>query len=92
MLNSVKLAIPVSTDAYDSELLELIEEAKADLGIAGVTGADDKPLVRRAIKTYCKLHFGSPEDPERLQKSYNEQKAQLQTATGYTDWGDGDGA
>lgn len=88
MLASVRRAIPVSTTAYDDELQELIEEAKDDLKIVGVASADIRPAYRRAIKTYCKLHFGSPEDPERLQKAYNEQKAQLMTATGFTDWGD----
>lgn len=90
MLESVKRAIPVSSDKFNGELQELIEEAKEDLRIVGVTSAEIKPAYRRAIKTYCKLHFGEPEDPERLQKSYNEQKAQLMTATGYTNWGDED--
>ena len=46
-----------------------------------------EPIVSRAVITYCKLHFGEPADPERLKRSYDEQKAQLSTATGYTDWG-----
>lgn len=94
MLNAVKLAMrpAIKTDAYDSDILELIEAAKADLGIGGIIVDDSKPLIRQAIKTYCRLHFGTPEDPDRLQKAYAEQKAQLMTATGFTDWGDEDGA
>ena len=35
--------------------------------------------------------FGEPADFERLKTSYDEQKAQLQMATGYTDWGEDNG-
>ena len=89
MLEKVKLALRISTTAYDTELTYLIEAAKLDLGIAGVVlpGELDE-LVTRAIITYCKLSFGIPEDYDRLKVSYDEQKAQLVTATGYTDWGD----
>lgn len=41
------------------------------------------PLLIRAIITYVRLHFKSPDDYDRLERSYNEQKAQLITATGY---------
>lgn len=89
MLNSVKLALRLTIDAYDAELESLIEAAKLDLGIAGVVLADDlDALVKRAIITYCRMNFGSPADYDRLKKAYDEQKAQLQMATGYTNWGD----
>lgn len=89
MLDQVKMALRIKTTAYDSELTYLIAAAKLDLGIAGVVlpGELDE-LVTRAIITYCKLSFGIPEDYDRLKKSYDEQKAQLVTATGYTNWGD----
>ena len=89
MLEQVKLALRISTTAYDTELTYLIEAAKLDLGIAGVVLPDElDALVQKAIITYCKMSFGLPEDYDRLKKSYDEQKAQLSTATGYTDWGD----
>ena len=40
-------------------------------------------LLIRAIITYVRMHFKSPEDYDKLERSYNEQKAQLITATGY---------
>ena len=87
MLEQVKLALRISTTAYDSELTYLIEAAKLDLGIAGVVLPDElDALVKKAIITYCKMSFGLPEDYDRLKRSYDEQKAQLSTATGYTDW------
>ena len=89
MLEQVKLALRISTTAYDSELTYLIDAAKLDLGIAGVVLPDElDALVQKAIITYCKMSFGLPEDYDRLKRSYDEQKAQLSTATGYTDWGD----
>lgn len=89
MLEQVKLALRISTTAYDSELTYLIDAAKLDLGIAGVVLPEElDALVRRAVITYCKMSFGLPEDYDRLKRSYDEQKAQLSTATGYTDWGD----
>lgn len=92
MLEKVRnaLRITVSTnEAINDELTDLIESAKLDLGIAGVVVPDEiDALVTKAIVTYCKMSFGLPEDYDRLKKSYDEQKAQLSNATGYTDWGD----
>jgi hypothetical protein len=87
MLDKVKLALRITTNAYNSELLGLIDAAKLDLGIAGVELPQTlDAIVERAIITYCKVHFGSPDDFERLKASYDEQKAQLSMATGYTVW------
>lgn len=93
MLEKVKLALPVTSNAYDNELNSLISAALLDLGIAGVTGTEGTTitdeLIIRAVITYCRVHFGSPPDYVRLKAAYDEQKAQLMSATGYTDWGDG---
>lgn len=87
MLTKVKLALRITTDAFDSELNELIEAAQIDLGIAGVVVPDEiDAIVSRAIITYCKIHFGEPDEYDRLKASYDEQKAQLSMATGYTTW------
>ena len=89
MLEMVKTALRIKTTAYDSELTYLIEAAELDLGIAGVVVPEElDDIVKRAIITFCKLSFGLPEDYDRLKMSYDEQKAQLVTATGYTNWGD----
>ncbi len=91
LLTKVKLACRVTTNAYDTDLNGLIDAAQTDLGIAGVVlpSALDA-ICERAIITYCKLHFLGLSDNEwgRLKASYDEQKAQLVTASGYTDWGD----
>ena len=93
MLEKVKLALRITTNAYDQELLDLIEAAKIDLGIAGVlvpvmTDINLDAIITRAIITYCKVNFGEPDEYNRLKASYDEQKAQLSMATGYTTWTD----
>jgi len=87
MLELVKVALRVTSTAYDAELNSLIAAAQLDLGVAGVelpTTLDD--ICKQAIITYCKCHFGSPQDYDRLKAAYDEQKAQLSMATGYTEW------
>lgn len=92
MIEKVKLALRIKTDAFDSEIQDLIDAALADLGLAGVVSADDTdPLIIRAVITYCKANFGTPDEYERLKTSYDEQKAQLMMATGYTEWSETDG-
>lgn len=86
-LESVKMALRIVTNAFDSELTDLINAACLDLGLAGVTETDtSNDLVKRAVITYVKMHFGEPENYERLKASYDEQKAQMSMATGYTTW------
>lgn len=87
ILDDVREALRISNTAYDSELGLLIDAAKLDLGVAGVIVPEEyDALVKTAIITYCKVRFGLPEDAERLTKSYDEQKAQLSNASGYTTW------
>lgn len=88
LLSAVKLALRIKTEAFNSELTDLINAALADMGLAGVAHQDTSdPLVNRAVITFCKLNFGAPDEYDRLKAAYDEQKAQLGMATGYTDWG-----
>ena len=93
MLEAVKLAMrpAIKTNAYDDEIKDLIDAAKADLKRVGIVGDESDPLIRQAIKTYCRLHFGSPPDAEKLERSYNVQVGSLMGSGKYRDWGDGDG-
>ena len=87
MLDKVKLALRIKTSAFDDELNTLIEACLLDMGVAGVTELDEtNALIVRAVCTYCKMNFGSCDDYDRLKASYDEQKAQLTMATGYTTW------
>ena len=90
MLEKVRNALRISVSnnaAMNDELSDLIDAAKLDLGIAGVKlPSETDKLVTRAIITFCKMSFGLPEDYDKLKQSYDEQKAQLSNATGYTVW------
>lgn len=90
MLELVKMALRVTTNAYDLEIQALIDAAMLDLGVAGVTLPETLDAIcQRAVITYCKMHFGE-HNPEyvfrQYKESYDEQKAQLSMATGYTTW------
>lgn len=87
MLAATKLALRIKTDAFDSEITALLTSAMLDLGVAGVVIPEQlNVLVQTACITYVKMHFGQPDDYDRLKRSYDEQKAQLATCTGFTDW------
>lgn len=95
MLNRVKQALLISGNEFDSELMNLISAAAKDLNIAGVdalvisTDTNDA-LIIQAIITYCGYQFevmhGSLERSSAFKKSYDEQKAQMGMAAGYTIW------
>ena len=88
MLAATKLALRITTTAFDSEITSLLNAALLDLGVAGViVPAEANALVQQACITYVRANFGQPDDYDRLKRSYDEQKAQLSTCTGYTVWG-----
>ena len=93
LLQKCKNALGVTDQEYDDEIQDLIDAAKADLGIAGVTKntVETDPLIRKAILTYVSMEWNiaAPEHPALVER-YNVQKGQLQSATGYTDWMDGE--
>ena len=85
LLTAVKQAMRISTTAYDTGITQLINACIADIGVVGVDFADTTTdnLLIQAVITYCRLNFGTPSDYDRLKASYDEQKAQLISCTGY---------
>lgn len=87
MLELVKLALRIMTTAFDAQLNMLIAAAQMDLNIAGVVVPEElDEITKMAIITYVAMNFGEPDEYDRLKASYDEQKAQLSMATGYTVW------
>lgn len=92
LLDDVKITLGVSGEDFDGMISDLIDAAKADLGITDIdveTIGDYNPLLKRAVITYCRLNFsvfGLPDGYDQLKRSYDEQKAQMSMATGYTEW------
>lgn len=81
--------------ALDLETAGVIVPGTVDVSFDSSTGeATDNstltdPLVQRALITYVRKNFRSPADYDRVNESYEQQKAQLMHASGYTRWGDG---
>ena len=84
---AAKMARRISTNAYDAQISDLLDAAALDLGVAGVViPAEQGLLVQTAKITYFLMHFGEPANYDRLKASYDEQKAQLASCTGFTVW------
>jgi uncharacterized phage protein (predicted DNA packaging) len=88
ILDDVKLSLRISHNALDSEISDLIEAARHDLSLSGVsylkTNDVNDPLIKRAIITYVKANFVSDsKDSERFQASYDMLKSHLSLAGDY---------
>ncbi len=79
MLEDVKLALRIKSNAYDNEIFCIIEACKKDLKIAGVKFTDEEDfLIKRAIIMYAKAHFGiNNPDCEKWNESYVTLKQHL---------------
>lgn len=81
MLETIKISLRISNDAYDEEINDLIDACKVDLKISGIASTlinESDPLIRQAIKTYCKAHFGYDNaDSDKLKESYSLLKQHL---------------
>lgn len=90
MLETVKQAVRrTDTNAFDNDLTRLINAALQDMTIAGITNATSTsmdPLIIQAVCTYCMAHFGETDEYEHLKASYDEQKAELQMSSNYTNY------
>jgi len=89
VFSSIKQALRLSTDVFDDEINDLIEAARQDLILSGVSETkasnDEDPLIKRAITIYVKAHFGwDNPDAERLQQSYDMLKMHLTLSQEYT--------
>lgn len=92
LIAKAKLARRIKTNAYDTQISDLLDAAMLDMGLAGVEVPEPlDALVETAAITYVGMRFGQPDDFAELRSAYNEQKAQLSMATGYTDWGEANG-
>ena len=84
MLEKVKMALRLTGAGFDPEIRDLIDEALTDLDMIGIdTGNDADPLILSAVKLYSRLHFGEPDDYDRLDKAYHELKGQLKLSSRY---------
>lgn len=90
MLQDIKTALRTSHTALDSEISDLIEAARHDLMLSGVSSVkvndDMDPLIKRAITVYVKANFKTDNhEAERFQRSYDMLKTHLSLAGDYTE-------
>lgn len=84
MLEKIKKYLRISSIAFDEEITDLINAAKKDLEISGITVDEADELIIRAISTYCKANFGFDNpDSDKLQQSYNMLKIHLSLSEEY---------
>ena len=85
LIDDVKKALRITSLAFDTEVTDLINAAKADLTLSGVdTLVETDPLIKRAIITYCKAYFGYDNpDSDRLALAYDSLRKHLVISTDY---------
>lgn len=89
MLNDVKAALRIDDSAFDLEVQDLIDAAKADLQLSGVseTKVNDSTdsLIKRAIIIYCRAHFDYDDKAaDKLLQSYVMLKTHLTLTEEYS--------
>ena len=89
MLEAVKRELRITNTAFDEEVLDLIEAAKADLRIPPIDQekiVDTEPLIKRAIILYAKANFGlDNKDSEKYQRAYDILSERLSLSLIYKD-------
>ena len=93
MLNLIKLALRITTDAFNTEIQLYIADCIAEMESLGVivdkdsqTGAPTSDQVKSAVIAYCKWRFGSNDEADRWRDIYHEKLSQLKVTTGFTSW------
>lgn len=73
LLDDVKVALRVTSNAFDPEIDALIAACQQDMRVRGLGMAvdGDDPLAKAAVLMYCKAHFGYDNDEAvRFDESY----------------------
>lgn len=84
LVPEVKLWLRIQTDGMNGELIQLAEACRLDLLSGGVREVDPSdPLIRQAVKLYCKAHFGYDDGAERFSRAYEALKASLSLSGDY---------
>ena len=77
MLTTIKLALRISTTAFDAEIQLLIDDCLSEMRSVGVLADPTDPQVQTAVIAYCKWKFGENAQKEQWEKIYHEKLGQL---------------
>ena len=86
----VKLALRITTNAFDSEIEMLINDCISEMNALGVL-VDDIGIedfqIQSAVVAYCKWKFGDAENKDAFERIYHEKLGQFQMmySSGYTE-------
>ena len=85
MLEKIKQSLRIKNNAFNDEIMDLINACKKDLETAGVKNIDEEDsLIIQAVKPYCKANYGlDNKDSEKYQASYEMQKQKLSLCGDY---------
>ena len=88
MLAEVKVALRVTSNAFDSEITALIDAARSELKLSGIRADKAESatdvLICRAIILYAKANFGYDNtEAERFQESFESLRSHLSLAGDY---------
>lgn len=88
ILTDVKTALRRSSNTFDNEISNLINSARLDMVISGITQAkaddDTDALIKQAIILYCKAEFGyDNQESERFKATYIKLKEHLSLCPEY---------
>ncbi len=88
LIDDVKAALRVDGTEHDTEISDLIDAARQDLVLSGVSQekANDPndPLIKRAVIVYSRAQFEwDHPNAERLQAAYDMLKAHLSLSADY---------
>lgn len=89
LIDRIKIALRVTSAAYDPEVEGLIAAARDDLTLSGIDpgaahAVNPDPLIERAIALYCKWHFGMDNpDAEGYERAYRALESHLALSSDY---------
>lgn len=89
LVSAVRTALRVSAIVFDQEIEDLIEAAKDDLRLSGVSEScldvpEPDPLIKRAIILYCKAEFGMDNpDSDKYMASFRSLEVHLALSSDY---------
>lgn len=86
MLAKVKLALRISSGAFDSEIQALIDDCLAELAMLGIYDADTMSAdnqILTAVIFYVKGRFGAGVDTEKWETLYHDKLTKLMIAADY---------
>lgn len=78
LLQAVKLNLGIRHNKMDDDIAEVVAACKLDLGTAGVRLVDDaNPLIRQAVKLWCRSHYNFQGEGARYAAAYAALKDSL---------------